>query len=159
MNIDIWYEPGWSSQLPQVVVWVRMTYLLCPNMYHISFFLEVLAYNVFWYIYINLSHFLENILVTNLIRQTTVNTGTLEWYMLTLDEGKPTLEYYFYQHRSLYWWHAKANWLVDLKMVESKVYNVLGRCNWRLRQTISGAAALWFLRWRQFWYNGRNSSR
>ena len=54
-------------------------------------------------IYINLSHFLDNILVTNLIRQNTVNTGPLEWYMLTLDEGKPTLEYYFSQHRYLYW--------------------------------------------------------
>ena len=35
-----------------------------------------------------------NLLVTHLIRQTAVNTGTLEWLLMTLDKGKHTLDYY-----------------------------------------------------------------
>ena len=38
----------------------------------------------------NLSQSLENYLVTNLIRNITVNTGTIKWSLLTYD-GKYTL--------------------------------------------------------------------
>ena len=45
----------------------------------------------------NLTHLLENNLSTNLIRQTTVNTGTFGWSLLTLGKGNTTLEYYYSQ--------------------------------------------------------------
>ena len=45
----------------------------------------------------NLNHFLENNLITNLIRKTTVNTGPFKWKLLTLDEGKSNIEYYYSQ--------------------------------------------------------------
>ena len=46
----------------------------------------------------NTTSFLENNLVTNIIIKTTFNNGPLRWKFLTLDKGKTTLDYYYYQH-------------------------------------------------------------
>ena len=55
-------------------------------------------------------------IVTELITQNIVNTGALEGYLLTLDEGKPTLEYYYYQ----------KNWCWDLDSVVGVGHNDVG---------------------------------
>ena len=37
-------------------------------------------------------------MVTNPIIQTKFNTSPIEWLTMILDEGKPTLEYYYFKH-------------------------------------------------------------